>query len=339
MNNLPTHAEKSRFSSEKSGAHPPASDPWQAASAATSGEQGVWLLSYLDVMTLLFTFFVLLFAYQRTLSVMDAKPAPIEDLRAASSVAPVHSARDARQPQDKPITGAASDNSRVQDIIAYGEPAQGSLASAIATMRSQSEIREIARDITTERKVPEKINDKPTEPKAPLEAMVPIERPAVADAASEHTATQLASLLVNEAANKRVDIIRAPHEIRLELSDAILFDAASTALRAGGAALIDRLLPILRAHEGILSVEGHTDPVPIANVRFPSNWELSAARATAVTRHLIRRGIPAERLRAVGMADTHPRDSNRTAEGRAKNRRVSLVIHVDEMRPRAVVRP
>lgn len=329
MVNPLTREEKNKYS-KKPSPHPAVSDPWQTASAATPGEQGNWLLSYLDVMTLLFTFFVLLFAYQRTLSVMDAKPVPVADL-STMSAAPAHAVVAVGRHQDSSANAAASDSARSSDTLAHGEPAVASLASAIATMRSQSAMREIARDVKPKKEVLEEILDKPAELKSSWEARLSIERPAVANAASERTSKQLASLLSSETAKRRLDVIRTAHEIRLELNDAILFDRASTALRAEGAALLDRLLLVLNAQAGILSVEGHTDPVPIANARFPSNWELSSARATAVARHLIRRGIPPERLRAVGMADTQPRDSNQTAEGRAKNRRVSLVIHVDDM--------
>ena len=75
-----------------------------------------------------------------------------------------------------------------------------------------------------------------------------------------------------------------------------------------------------------LSVEGHTDNVPIQTARFPSNWELSSARAAMVTRRLIELGVPADRIRAIGYGDTRPRADNGTPEGRARNRRVAFVL-------------
>jgi chemotaxis protein MotB len=92
--------------------------------------------------------------------------------------------------------------------------------------------------------------------------------------------------------------------------------------------LIAELAGLLNVIEAPLSVEGHTDNVPIHNPRFPSNWELSTARATAVTRALMTQGIAATRLRAIGYADTRPRDDNDTGVGRDRNRRVSLVLHL-----------
>ncbi|EWG98544.1 hypothetical protein Q427_29990 [Halomonas sp. BC04] len=83
---------------------------------------------------------------------------------------------------------------------------------------------------------------------------------------------------------------------------------------------------MLGAFEGDVSVEGHTDSIPIATARFPSNWELSSARAIAVLRYLAELGIDIERLRAVGYAETRPLESNDSAEGRAMNRRVELLL-------------
>ena len=80
-----------------------------------------------------------------------------------------------------------------------------------------------------------------------------------------------------------------------------------------------------------ITIEGHTDNVPIATVQFPSNWELSAVRATTVLRLFNERGVGAERLTAIGYGETRPVETNITAEGRARNRRVSILI--DSERP------
>jgi chemotaxis protein MotB len=74
-------------------------------------------------------------------------------------------------------------------------------------------------------------------------------------------------------------------------------------------------------------VEGHTDNVPIRNARFPSNWELSTARATTVVAYLIERfKFAPERLSAGGYSEYRPVESNATAEGRSRNRRVDIVV-------------
>ncbi|MGZ4266752.1 MAG: OmpA/MotB family protein, partial [Solirubrobacteraceae bacterium] len=75
-----------------------------------------------------------------------------------------------------------------------------------------------------------------------------------------------------------------------------------------------------------ITVEGHTDNVPISSSQYPSNWELSTDRATTVVRYLIAKGVNRERLGAVGYADLHPIASNATTAGRARNRRVEIVL-------------
>ncbi|MFC7331929.1 OmpA family protein [Rhodocista pekingensis] len=112
--------------------------------------------------------------------------------------------------------------------------------------------------------------------------------------------------------------------IAIELRDRVLFRSGSAALETAGTAVLDRLAPMLARMPGTITVEGHTDPVAIATARFPSNWELSAARAAAVVRHLVAAGLPAQRLRATGLADSRPLTTDPARW--AMNRRVEIVI-------------
>jgi chemotaxis protein MotB len=75
-----------------------------------------------------------------------------------------------------------------------------------------------------------------------------------------------------------------------------------------------------------ISVEGHTDDVPIATPQFPSNWELSSARASGVVRHFVGRGLHPDRFKAIGYAATRPLERNDSPEARARNRRVNLML-------------
>ncbi|MFQ5717156.1 MAG: flagellar motor protein MotB [Nitrospinales bacterium] len=79
-----------------------------------------------------------------------------------------------------------------------------------------------------------------------------------------------------------------------------------------------------------MNIQGHTDDVPVATERFPTNWELSAARATAVLRFFIDKGIEPKRLTATGYADIFPLFSNDTEQGRAQNRRVEFVLEKEK---------
>jgi len=111
------------------------------------------------------------------------------------------------------------------------------------------------------------------------------------------------------------------------VTDDVLFDLGSANLRPEGQAVLDGLAPALNNLPNQIAVEGHTDNIPIATGQYPSNWELSTARATTVLRYLADvRGLPQNRLSAAGYADQRPTASNDTPEGRAKNRRVEIVV-------------
>ncbi|MFQ5451054.1 MAG: OmpA family protein [Nitrospinaceae bacterium] len=106
-----------------------------------------------------------------------------------------------------------------------------------------------------------------------------------------------------------------------------LFQSASADLEKSGWPLLNDVARIFRKYpEYKIHIQGHTDDMPIFTERFPTNWELSAARATAVLRYFIDKGIKAERLTATGYADTFPLVPNTTELGRSKNRRVEFVL-------------
>ncbi|MBA2778892.1 OmpA/MotB family protein [Billgrantia kenyensis] len=124
-----------------------------------------------------------------------------------------------------------------------------------------------------------------------------------------------------------VSVDEGQRGITLRIDDNLLFQSGQASLTAQGREVLAGLRSVLQDFEGEVSVEGHTDSIPIATAQFPSNWELSSGRAIAVLRYLSELEVPAERLRAVGYADTRPLESNETPEGRAANRRVELLLH------------
>ncbi len=136
--------------------------------------------------------------------------------------------------------------------------------------------------------------------------------------------------IIDQDLEQSVEVSIEPGRVNLQIRDTILFAVGKANLTVTGQGVLRKLVPLLNSRAHAISVEGHTDPVPINNRRFPSNWELSAQRATTVLRYLVRAGVPADRLRAVGYADTRPLADNGTAEGRARNRRVALVVHLEE---------
>jgi chemotaxis protein MotB len=111
------------------------------------------------------------------------------------------------------------------------------------------------------------------------------------------------------------------------LTDRVLFDSGSATLKASSLPLLGRIGQLLRSEfDHPIVVEGHTDSVPIRSAAYPTNWELSAGRATSVVRFFIRHGLAPVRLSAAGYGALHPLDSNASARGRSRNRRVEIVL-------------
>ncbi|GAA3905148.1 hypothetical protein GCM10022228_14200 [Halomonas cibimaris] len=123
-----------------------------------------------------------------------------------------------------------------------------------------------------------------------------------------------------------VDVSQGQASVTLRIDDSLLFASGRARLTDQGRGVVASLVDVLASFDGQISIEGHTDNVPIATSRYPSNWELSAARAIAVLRYLQGQGLDAEHMRAVGYAATRPLESNATPKGRAANRRVELVL-------------
>lgn len=126
-----------------------------------------------------------------------------------------------------------------------------------------------------------------------------------------------------------VEVSRVAEGISLRVQDRLLFPSAEAELTQMGDELVASLLETIQRFEGDVWVEGHSDSQAINTPRFSSNWALSSARAIAIVEALVRAGVDPARLRAVGLADTRPLEANDTPEGRARNRRVEVVIHVE----------
>lgn len=106
----------------------------------------------------------------------------------------------------------------------------------------------------------------------------------------------------------------------------VLFDAGSATLNSGATSALAPVVAELMGHDQAVTIEGYTDNVPSVGARYPSNWELSAARASAVARFFTASGIRPTRLAAIGYGENYPLETNATPEGRAANRRVAIVI-------------
>jgi chemotaxis protein MotB len=123
-----------------------------------------------------------------------------------------------------------------------------------------------------------------------------------------------------------VRVVETDRGITIEINDSILFAPGQAVLNPRSAKAMQSIAQVLSPMDLPITIEGHTDNVPINTPQFPSNWELSAVRATTVLRLFLESGVAPGRLTAIGYADTRPVESNDLAEGRARNRRVTILI-------------
>lgn len=125
----------------------------------------------------------------------------------------------------------------------------------------------------------------------------------------------------------QVTLSKGNRGVVMTLSDKLLFSSGEANLSASAKPLLDKIGQIIKTVQVPVEIEGHTDNVPIRTSAYPSNWELSTARAVNVLRFLIeQQAISAHQLSAVGFANYQPAASNASAQGRAKNRRVEIIF-------------
>jgi chemotaxis protein MotB len=137
----------------------------------------------------------------------------------------------------------------------------------------------------------------------------------------------LTSNLKDEIASGQVELRMEPRGLVVSLKQTAFFPSGTDQIDPGTYATLGKVAAALKAVSNPLRIEGHTDSVPIHTARFRSNWELSAARSIAMMEVLVERfGIDEQRMAIVGYADTAPETPNDTPEGRARNRRVDIVI-------------
>jgi chemotaxis protein MotB len=125
----------------------------------------------------------------------------------------------------------------------------------------------------------------------------------------------------------RINVRMEEDKVVIALTSDLLFASGGSQIRPSAAPVLDAVADALRGRPNEVRIEGHTDNIPINTSEFNSNWELSAARATAVLRYLVDEAhLPPGRLFAAAYGDTRPRADNATAEGRAANRRAEIVV-------------
>lgn len=142
----------------------------------------------------------------------------------------------------------------------------------------------------------------------------------------EQIRAELEKMLEDAGLKGRATVRQTARGVSLHIQGDLLFDSGSADLKQAAFSVLDWLASYLHRLHYYVDVQGHSDSVPISTSVFPSNWELSAARAGRTVRYLTDNGVPPRSLRAIGLSDTAPVDTNETAEGRVQNRRVEFIF-------------
>jgi len=252
-----------------------------------------WLVSYADFITLLFAFFVVMYSIS---SVNEGKYRVLSDSMVA----------------------AFRDPARSLEPVQTGELMRSPIQSEAILDRNKPII-EIF-------KVP-----LPAPPAEQAEheksaAQAETEQDEDVDGDVQKLADSIEASMADLVDDGLIQVRRDKRWIEVEIKSSILFDSGSATLSAPSAPVLQELAEKFKPLDNVIHVEGFTDNVPINNFEYLSNWELSAARAASVVHLFTRLGIQPKRLAAIGYGEFRPVASNDTADGRAKNRRVVLVI-------------
>ena len=267
-----------------------------------------WLVSYADFITLLFAFFVVMYAVS---SVNEGKYRVLSDalvsaFRAApKSMEPIQVGNLAKSPHETDLAQRTNPNALKRPDMLINKPVKDE----------------------------QEKSDKPRT-KWPTQAENDAAAAGAGESAGEkqtlHSLNSIAEQIERAMAGliqqNLVKVRRDEFWLEVEINTNILFPSGDAHLQLEAKPILNELAKILRNFENSIKVEGFTDNVPISNMIYPSNWELSAARSASVVNLLMTQGIRPTRMAAIGYGEFYPVVNNDTAEGRNKNRRVVLAI-------------
>jgi chemotaxis protein MotB len=193
------------------------------------------------------------------------------------------------------------------------------LSSALNEVFAQRDISlaPIQVGVTTETKVPNELQQQ--NPAAGIDADA-------GDTFMQSMATDAQNRLAGVLGEGDFDVKGHDQWLEINLDAAVLFESGEASLGPLATDVLREVVEMLGDAKNPVTVEGYTDNVPISTVRYASNWELSAARAAAVVRAFASIGVDPDRLAAVGYGEQHPVATNATPEGRAHNRRVTILV-------------
>lgn len=270
-----------------------------------------WLVSYADFITLLFAFFVVMYAIS---SVNQGKYRVLSD----ALVAAFRSAPKTMEPIQvgEPSKSPASPTPNVRDKPAVIQPPRPPLPRPLSPFPP---------DTPKGRKPLPESQGKEAAPRGTVQQQAPSDQGETAVPIQE-IARQIKEALGELQEAKLIEVRSEPQRVEIELKASILFGSGSARVQPEAMPVLERIAAILTPFPNSIEVSGYTDNDPIRSFVFPSNWELSAARAASVVHLFADSGVRPERMAAIGYGEYQPVTGNDTAEGRSKNRRVILAI-------------
>lgn len=307
----------------------------------------MWMATFADMATLLMSFFVLLIAFaemEKQDSVMASegqtgKNLGVQDEIPSENAPPVNEG----EAEDDGLKKADADTDAGFEIVKAALAKEITDGKVEVSIKDQEIVVEVAQSETAEPETSAKVLQEQLEIYAKVrDAQTKIEVGVkIAQEADDVSAEQLAreamiaeqyrrirENLSNEIEKELVEVIREGEIIIVRLAEQGSFKSGAAELQPGFGKLLDKVGVSLKGAEGLITIEGHTDNVPVAfSERFRSNWDLSAARSAAVADYLLdSASLEGGNVMVTGLADTKPIMSNDTNEGRAKNRRIEIVI-------------
>jgi chemotaxis protein MotB len=160
--------------------------------------------------------------------------------------------------------------------------------------------------------------------------IIPHHEPQEEEAEFLYEVRSVEKLILEEGLDRQVEVQVTDEGVLFRLNSEFAFNSGGATLQEEPRGILDKLVSFFKKFPYFIRIEGHTDSVPINSAKFPSNWELSAARAVSVARYFQGMGLPPDRIAATGMGEFHPIGDNATVTGRSKNRRVEIFLRLDK---------
>jgi chemotaxis protein MotB len=261
-----------------------------------------WMVSYADFITLLFAFFVVMYSIS---SVNEGKYKSLTD-----SLGTAFSNKHNQERVLDPVQIEIETPFNTVQPILLDEPAV--IFKPIALNQSAEIFKPILLDKQTTAEVEERRE---------LSEGILKERKQLGQVSE-----QLENALESFIDDNLVSVKRNDYWVELEMNSELLFLSGEAALSKKAQPVLKKIAEVINPLPNAINVEGHTDDIPIGTLKFPSNWDLSSARATSVVQAFVNEGINPTRLSAIGYGEFHPIGDNKIEEGRFKNRRVTLVL-------------